>query len=328
MVVAHIMLCANPSRVLFSVMTAVLLIGRIAGPFIAITKAATAASEIFATIDFAVPDISGLKEPDVSAEQAITFDNVAFSYPSRPNVQILDGFNASFEAGKLTAIAGPSGSGKSTIVGLIQRWYDLSGTVAREVTKDKTEGSAAAFLLERESTQDEKEKKMKGWRKGKNKDKSSDKPDEKKEEIDLGEPITTDRLQGNRLLKMTAGPNTCTGKVRIGSIDLQDADLKWWRSQIGLVQQEPFLFNDTLFNNVAFGLCGTKWQDFSKEEKMKMVKEACKEAYAEEFIDRLPQGYDTMVGESGIKLSGESIYHPHGAGLTVSRWTTTTHRDR
>ena len=88
-------------------------------------------------------------------------------------------------------------------------------------------------------------------------------------------------------------------------MNLQSVDLKWWRSQIGLVQQEPFLFNDTLFNNVAFGLCGTQWQNISKEEKMKMVKEACREAYADEFIDKLPQGYETMVGESGIKLSGE-----------------------
>lgn len=81
-------------------------------------------------------------------------------------------------------------------------------------------------------------------------------------------------------------------------------DLKWWRSQIGLVQQEPFLFNDTLFNNVAFGLSGTPLDNATKEEKMAMVVEACKEAYASEFIERLPLGYETMVGESGIKLSG------------------------
>ncbi|KAL1607999.1 ABC-type transporter tr06 [Paraconiothyrium brasiliense] len=263
--------------VLFSVMTAVLLIGRIAGPAIAITKAATAATEIFATIDFAVPDISGLKEPDVSAEQAVSFENVAFSYPSRPNVQILDGLNAKFEAGKLTAIVGPSGSGKSTIVGLIQRWYELSGTVAKEVTKDKTEDSAPADLLGNEPDKDKKAKKAKKEKKAKSKDQKSAKADEKEKDVDL---------------------------VRIGGTDLSEVDLKWWRSQIGLVQQEPFLFNDTLFNNVAFGLCGTRWQELSKEEKMKMVKEACKEAYADEFIDRLPQGYDTMVGESGIKLSG------------------------
>ncbi|KAJ4353573.1 ABC-type transporter tr06 [Didymosphaeria variabile] len=271
--------------VLFSVMTAVLLIGRIAAPAIAITKAATAATEIFATIDAEVPDISGLKEPDISAEQTISFENVAFSYPSRPNVQILDGLNATFEAGKLTAIVGPSGSGKSTLVGLIQRWYELSGTVAKEVTKDKTEDSAPADLLENEPVKDKDAKKAKKERKIKSKTQKSPKPDEKEKDVDLG-------------------PNTCTGTVRIGNTDLREVDLKWWRSQIGLVQQEPFLFNDTLFNNVAFGLCGTRWQGLSKEEKMKMVKEACKEAYADEFIDRLPQGYDTMVGESGIKLSG------------------------
>lgn len=53
---------------------------------------------------------------EVSADADISFENVAFSYPSRPNVQILDGLNVTFEAGKVTAIVGPSGSGKSTVV--------------------------------------------------------------------------------------------------------------------------------------------------------------------------------------------------------------------
>jgi ABC-type multidrug transport system fused ATPase/permease subunit len=65
--------------------------------------------------------------------------------------------------------------------------------------------------------------------------------------------------------------------------------LKWWRSQIGLVQQEPFLFNDTIYNNVAHGLSGTEWEHKTKEEKLEMVKDACKEAYADEFISKLPQ---------------------------------------
>jgi len=95
-----------------------------------------------------------------------------------------------------------------------------------------------------------------------------------------------------------------SGVIRIGDTDLRDIDAKWWRSQIGLVQQEPFLFNDTIFNNVAYGLCGTQWQDISDKEKLEMIVEACKEAYADEFISRLPKGYDTIVGESGIKLSG------------------------
>lgn len=70
---------------------------------------------------------------------------------------------------------------------------------------------------------------------------------------------------------------------------INDLDLKWWRSQIGLVQQEPFLFNDSIYNNVAFGLIGSKWESESEDVKMELVTEACKEAFAEEFISRLPQ---------------------------------------
>ena len=71
-----------------------------------------------------------------------------------------------------------------------------------------------------------------------------------------------------------------------------------------VVQQEPFLFNDTIFNNVAYGLCSTQWQDAPNEGKLELIVAACREAHADEFITRLPKGYDTVVGESGIKLSG------------------------
>lgn len=98
--------------VLFSVMMAVMNMGRVVTPMIAIAKASTAAGDLFSTIDAPVADISGLKEPDVSADANITFQNVAFSYPSRPNVPILQGLDLEFEAGKVTAIVGPSGSGK------------------------------------------------------------------------------------------------------------------------------------------------------------------------------------------------------------------------
>ena len=263
-------------------MMAVMNIGRLAAPIMAITKAATAAHELFVTIDAPLPDMSGKKEPEITADADITFENVAFSYPSRPNVRILDNLDLKLSAGKVTAIVGPSGSGKSTIVGLVQRWYELAGTTAVE----KIDKPSSSPVAEEQRVQ----KPKKFWQKNKADEKSPeskekvDKP-KKEEEVDLG-------------------PNTCTGTVRIGRTDLREVDLKWWRSQIGLVQQEPFLFNDTLFNNVAFGLCGTTMEDLSKGEKMKMVEEACREAYAEEFISKLPQGYDTLVGESGIKLSG------------------------
>ncbi|KIW02302.1 uncharacterized protein PV09_06449 [Verruconis gallopava] len=95
-----------------------------------------------------------------------------------------------------------------------------------------------------------------------------------------------------------------SGMIKCGGRNIDTFDLKWWRSQIGFVQQEPFLFNDTIKNNVSFGLLGTQWEDVTDEEKLQRVKEACREAFADEFIEKLPQGYDTLVGESGIKLSG------------------------
>ncbi|KAI2602444.1 P-loop containing nucleoside triphosphate hydrolase protein [Hypoxylon sp. NC1633] len=94
------------------------------------------------------------------------------------------------------------------------------------------------------------------------------------------------------------------GSITISGTKLTDIDLKWWRSQIGLVQQEPFLFNSTIFHNVANGLVGTEWEDADMEKKKELVEQACKEAFADEFISRLPEGYRTRVGDAGIKLSG------------------------
>jgi ABC-type multidrug transport system fused ATPase/permease subunit len=101
--------------VLFSVMMAVMNISRVVSPVIAIAKAASAATELFITIDAPVPNTAGMKEPDVAANANITFQNVAFSYPSRPNVQILEGLDLELRAGKVTAIVGPSGSGKQLL---------------------------------------------------------------------------------------------------------------------------------------------------------------------------------------------------------------------
>jgi len=54
-------------------------------------------------------------------------------------------------------------------------------------------------------------------------------------------------------------PITLGGSIKVGAHELSDLDLKWWRSQIGLVQQEPFIFNDTIAKNVAYGLVGSVW---------------------------------------------------------------------
>ncbi|CAD6441632.1 6175a0f8-118b-4c5d-b66e-b6f1a58887c9 [Sclerotinia trifoliorum] len=99
-------------------------------------------------------------------------------------------------------------------------------------------------------------------------------------------------------------PVALSGIILCGNHELRSLDLKWWRTQIGLVQQEPFIFNDTIAKNVEFGLIGSQWEHEDADMKRKLVIEACKEAFADEYITKLPMGYDTQVGDAGIKLSG------------------------
>ncbi|KAL4787136.1 P-loop containing nucleoside triphosphate hydrolase protein [Aspergillus varians] len=94
------------------------------------------------------------------------------------------------------------------------------------------------------------------------------------------------------------------GEIQVGGVNINSLDLEWWRSQIGLVQQEPFLFNTTVLENIAMGLTGTRWEDSPEHVKMELVIDASKEAFADDFIQNLPQGYSTLVGEGGIVLSG------------------------
>jgi len=94
------------------------------------------------------------------------------------------------------------------------------------------------------------------------------------------------------------------GCVRLDGIDIRDLNLKWLRSQIGLVSQEPTLFSTTIRKNVEHGLVGTPHENASPEEKLRLVREACIKANADGFISKLPLGYDTMVGERGYFLSG------------------------
>jgi ABC-type multidrug transport system fused ATPase/permease subunit len=93
---------------------------------------------------------------------------------------------------------------------------------------------------------------------------------------------------GERVDEKTNAEPRISGSITVGGFDLDDLDLKWWRGHIGLVQQEPFFFNDTIFNNIAKGLIGTQWEDEPEERKKEMVRQACEEAYADEFITRLP----------------------------------------
>jgi len=95
-----------------------------------------------------------------------------------------------------------------------------------------------------------------------------------------------------------------SGTVKLDGVDLRELNIKWLRSHVGLVSQEPTLFATTIKGNVAHGLIGTPYEKASEEEKFKLIKEACIKSNADGFISKLPQGYETLVGERGFLLSG------------------------
>ncbi|KAF2181423.1 P-loop containing nucleoside triphosphate hydrolase protein [Zopfia rhizophila CBS 207.26] len=214
--------------VLFSVLIVLAGLGNIFTPLQSIIKASSASVACFKIIDSPKSKRGGLQPPDIKAEENVKFENVRFTYPSRPEAEILKGINFTIQSGRVTAFVGHSGCGKRTIVALLERWYELQRSPVFQNA---------------------------GW-------------------------------------------------ILVGEHNLEEIDRKWWRSQIGLVQQEPVLFNETIFENVAKGLLGSQWEGASRAEKLQLVEEACGEAFADEFIQKLPEGYDTVVGESGIKLSG------------------------
>jgi ATP-binding cassette subfamily B protein len=86
------------------------------------------------------------------------------------------------------------------------------------------------------------------------------------------------------------------GRVLVDGVDVRDWSLESLRSQISTIEQDGFLFSRSVAENIAFG----SGQRASREA----VEAAARDAQADEFIDRFPQGYDTELGERGVTLSG------------------------
>jgi len=86
------------------------------------------------------------------------------------------------------------------------------------------------------------------------------------------------------------------GQILIDGHSIQDLDLKWLRQHIGYVQQEPQLFGLSIRENLLYGV----EREVSQEE----IEKACQDANAHDFIVSWPNGYETLVGERGVKLSG------------------------
>ncbi|KAA0034243.1 putative multidrug resistance protein [Cucumis melo var. makuwa] len=170
-----------------------------------ISESTIAASRIFEMID-RIPVIDAEDGKGKSLDRLrgkIEFRDVEFSYPSRPETSILQGFNLKVNAGETVGLVGGSGSGKSTVIHLLERFYD---------------------------------------------------------------PVRGDiLLDGHRIRKL---------------------QLKWLRSQMGLVNQEPILFATSIKENILFGKEGAS---------MQLVKRAAKAANAHDFIATLPDGYETQV---------------------------------
>uniref|UniRef100_A0ACD6AFD6 Uncharacterized protein n=1 Tax=Avena sativa TaxID=4498 RepID=A0ACD6AFD6_AVESA len=206
---------AEVFRVFFVLVLASGAISRTSAVGLDSTKADESAISVFEILDCKPKIDSSSKEGLVvaSVRGDIEFQNVCFSYPTRPNVQILNDLSLSIPSGKTAALVGESGSGKSTAIALLERFYDPS-----------------------------------------------------------------------------------SGNILFDSVELRNLKVSWLRRQIGLVAQEPVLFNDTIRANIAYGKQG----DASEEE----IVAAAEAANAHKFISGLPSGYHTVVGERGIQLSG------------------------
>ncbi len=142
----------------------------------------------------------------------IAFEDVQFSYPSRPETQALDGVSIHIAPGETVAFVGPSGAGKTTIIQLIQRFYDPQ-----------------------------------------------------------------------------------SGSIRLDGINIADLTREDFRREIALVPQDPVIFATSARENIRFG---------RPEASDAEVEAAAEAAAAHEFITKLPDGYDSEVGERGVMLSG------------------------
>jgi subfamily B ATP-binding cassette protein MsbA len=89
--------------------------------------------------------------------------------------------------------------------------------------------------------------------------------------------------------------DVASGRILIDGKDIRDFTIASLRSKIGLVAQDTFLFNDTVARNIAYG---------RKDVPLEVIKEAARNALAHDFIEALPNGYETEIGERGVRLSG------------------------
>jgi len=85
------------------------------------------------------------------------------------------------------------------------------------------------------------------------------------------------------------------GRILFDGVDVKDASFKSLRGQVGIVTQEAILFNDSVKNNIAYG---------TFDVTMEQIQQAAQMAFADKFVEKMPKGYDTFIGDRGFRLSG------------------------
>ncbi|KAJ8291016.1 hypothetical protein GJAV_G00020440 [Gymnothorax javanicus] len=200
--------------VFFAIIIGAFALGQTTPNIQSFANARGAAHKVYAIIDNQ-PKICSFSDdgykPDI-VKGNIEFKDVHFTYPSRPDVQILNGVSLKVSCGQTIALVGSSGCGKSTTVQLLQRFYDPQA-----------------------------------------------------------------------------------GVVSIDGHDIRSLNVRSLREMIGVVSQEPVLFATTISENIRYGRL-----DVTQEE----IEQATREANAYDFIMKLPNKFDTLVGDRGTQLSG------------------------
>lgn len=91
-----------------------------------------------------------------------------------------------------------------------------------------------------------------------------------------------------------------SGGVYLDGVDIRELNLKWVRSHIAAVSQEPVLFSGTIRDNILYGLNSDEDENLANENFERVVKQS----YVDDFVKTLPDGYSTVVGQRGLTLSG------------------------
>ncbi|GAB0134920.1 hypothetical protein EsDP_00003272 [Epichloe bromicola] len=98
------------------------------------------------------------------------------------------------------------------------------------------------------------------------------------------------------------------GRILLDGREISSYQLRWLRQQMAIVKQEPFMFNRSVYENIELGFTNVvEWKNMPRDERRHLVYRAAKIAQADEFIKQLPQGYDTVVGTRGSRLSGGQL---------------------